>query len=70
MYFAIAKQAVNPGDSIPSKFIKPGKFLSFSSQITKSLKSAPLCWSFGRIPDWSGDKSLSCKEGKYLATLL
>ncbi len=40
-YLAMARAAVSPGDSIPIRFIKPGKPAFSSWVMTKSRKSSP-----------------------------
>ncbi len=49
-YLPMAREAVKPGDSMPTRLMKPGKPFRDSSRMIKSFTGSPGFWSFGRMP--------------------
>ena len=65
IYFAIARDAVNPGDSIPYKLIRLLILWWDLSLISKSLILLSFLLVIGLMPEYEGDNIFGSKEGRY-----
>ena len=61
---AIARLAVNPGDSMPNRFIRPPTPCASGPCSMKSLGEAPGPCSFGRTPLYAGASAPSFSAGQ------